>query len=329
MEEPETGIHSSPEELPLRSARAFTEGVTVSLTDDLPIRISASDADRAEAIRSVVGDLEPDRRDAELELHYADEPIALPERDPDESYPDLILWREGEVLLMHHRSGITAEATREGFTVGGPGPHVRVAFRRLFLPAITHVLGYRDMFVVHGGGLVRDGRAVLLLGATGKGKSTLVAAAANDGWNVLSDDLVIVRRGPDSILIAGIPKTVAIPSELGVEMEGSTRLPNDPRERDEMPSRILTRGWHPLRGVLRVGHGENPESEVETFSGPALMHFVIGSFPSAGNGDLLQRFYSLAAAVSRLPGWTLLHSRELDRRLESSARALDGVAATL
>jgi hypothetical protein len=329
MDEPETGIHSSADERPLRSARALTAGVTVSLTDDLPIRVAATDADKTEAIRSMLGDLPPDPRPAAFEIVYRDEPQELPEREPDETYSDLVLWREGDSLLLRHKSGITACATHEGFTAAGAGEAVRIAFRRLFQPAITHVLGYRDMFVVHGGGLVRDDRAVLLLGATGKGKSTLVAAAAKDGWRILSDDLVILQRGPEGLLIAGIPKTVAVPSELGVEIQGARRLPNDPRERDELPSHILTRGWHPLRAVLRVGHGSDLESEVEPFKGPALLHFVIGSFPSAGNGDLLQRFYPVAGAASRLPGWTLFHSRDLDRRLESSARALDGVYATL
>ncbi len=51
-------------------------------------------------------------------------------------------------------------------------------------------LEQRDALVLHGASAVRDGRAVLLLGPSGVGKSTLAAALAAAGFEILGDDTI-------------------------------------------------------------------------------------------------------------------------------------------
>ncbi|MGH2753623.1 MAG: hypothetical protein ACRDLB_04255 [Actinomycetota bacterium] len=323
-----TRIHRGADETDPRRTRAIVDGDRVRLAD-LLIELTATDLQRAEAIASVLGALPRGNGAPDLTIRFDDEQRGVPEREPDEEYPDLSVWRQGEELLLRHRDDVTARATTSGFAVGGKSDALRSAFRRISQPALTHVLGHHDRFVLHGGAIARNARAVVLLGATGQGKSTLVAAAASVGWKVLGDDLVILSSGPDGPRIVGIPKTVAIPSELGIKVPIAGRIPGDPRGRYELPPEVLTPGWHTLGAALRVAHGKEADSELEPFSGPRLMRFVIGSFPSAANPDLLQRFYPLAGTISRLPGWTLRHSADLAQRLESSARALDVLATNL
>lgn len=46
---------------------------------------------------------------------------------------------------------------------------------------------------VHAAALARDGRAVLLVGPSGTGKSTLAFQAAESGWDLVGDDFVLVH----------------------------------------------------------------------------------------------------------------------------------------
>ncbi len=68
---------------------------------------------------------------------------------------------------------------------------------RLFtLGSAWAALGYQRGFAVwHGSVVARGGRALLLCGAPGEGKSTLAAALAESGWVLVADDLSRVEAG--------------------------------------------------------------------------------------------------------------------------------------
>lgn len=64
-------------------------------------------------------------------------------------------------------------------------------FRWHFLElALFVMLPPRGLLGVHGAGLVKNGRAILLRAASGGGKSTLAFAGARNGWQVLAEDVV-------------------------------------------------------------------------------------------------------------------------------------------
>jgi hypothetical protein len=54
----------------------------------------------------------------------------------------------------------------------------------------------RSAFLAHGAAVAEDGRAVLLLGPGGAGKTTTALAAWSEGMDYLGDDYVLVRVGP-------------------------------------------------------------------------------------------------------------------------------------
>lgn len=102
---------------------------------------------------------------------------------------------------------------------------------------------------VHGSTVAKDGRAVLILGASGAGKSDLALRLIDRGFALVSDDRTIVKRDGDR-LIASAPPTIAgkleirgmgiidmpyegdVPVALIVELKGEIeRLPDDSRER--------------------------------------------------------------------------------------------------
>lgn len=57
------------------------------------------------------------------------------------------------------------------------------------------LVNYRDRTPVHAAGLVRNGRAVLLVGESGAGKSTLCYACVRAGFALLAEDTVCVSLG--------------------------------------------------------------------------------------------------------------------------------------
>jgi hypothetical protein len=70
--------------------------------------------------------------------------------------------------------------------------------------AVGALLIQRGMLVLHGNALERDGRAIVCLGHSGAGKSTVAYALMRQGWRLLADDLVAIT--PEGQVLPGIPR---------------------------------------------------------------------------------------------------------------------------
>lgn len=77
------------------------------------------------------------------------------------------------------------------------------AMENFLRSAVAWIAMERGGFLLHGAGIVRDGRCRLFYGPSGAGKSTL-AASSRDG-RVLSDDLTLVLTTPTGLVAAGSP----------------------------------------------------------------------------------------------------------------------------
>jgi serine kinase of HPr protein (carbohydrate metabolism regulator) len=103
---------------------------------------------------------------------------------------------------------------------------------------------------VHASTVAKDGRAVLLVGPSGSGKSDLALRMLDRGFTLVSDDRTIVSKDGDRLLASAPPNIAGkleirgigildmervdnIPVALLVELTSSDikRLPDDSRER--------------------------------------------------------------------------------------------------
>ena len=109
---------------------------------------------------------------------------------------------------------------------------------------------------VHASTVATDGRAVLIMGPSGSGKSDLALRLLDRGFTLVSDDQTIVKKSGDRLL-ASAPPTIAgklevrgigivdmehvgdVPVALIVELTSEIqRLPDDSRERPILGVRL-------------------------------------------------------------------------------------------
>lgn len=103
----------------------------------------------------------------------------------------------------------------------GPSAEWCVA-RGCIVPLLCQMLARRGQHVVHAACLAMDGRAVLLSGASGRGKTTTSLALAHSGMKLMGDDCCFARDDGDGLRVWGLlldckvhPNTLAMLPWLG------------------------------------------------------------------------------------------------------------------
>jgi hypothetical protein len=125
-------------------------------------------------------------------------------REPQiEMILDRLVWgqlREGALELCDARSSIRVDYERRTLSVvvADDGAASRyVLGHHMFPIGLGELLRSTGTYWVHAGAIVRDGRAVLLVGDSGAGKSTFSYQAIRSGLRCIADDAVLISSGPD------------------------------------------------------------------------------------------------------------------------------------
>jgi hypothetical protein len=298
---------------------------------DVPASFVAVDGARVAAIDRLLQGLLPHPGPPQLVVRYQRRRPAVPRRRPTHEYLDARVWHHDDELVVHlDHFPAGARVTPDEAWVGGDGDDLDRAFQQLFHFAVTHLLAHHQRYVLLAAALVGDdGGAYLVLGPTGRGKSTLALAAVAAGWGLLGDDLVVVRLGERGPEATGIARRVALPGDLGVTLPVPTPLiTGDQRGRRELGVESLRRGWFPVAGIVEVDHSASPDGELHELDGEHAMYRVLGSFASVTDPRLLPTFFPVAGTLCHVPTWRVGHGADAATRVRVAHRLLDQLATS-
>jgi hypothetical protein len=84
---------------------------------------------------------------------------------------------------------------------------VRISFLHF---AVTELLKLLGLYTLHATALEKDGRGVLIPGASGRGKTTSCISLLRDGYRLLSDDHPLVRENGQGLEILSFPVKIDV-----------------------------------------------------------------------------------------------------------------------
>ena len=191
------------------------------------------------------------------------------------------------------------------------------------------LLHQRAVLPLHASSIVIDGRAVVLVGNSGLGKSTLASAALRAGYRLLSDDITVIRLGKD-----GAPWALAGSPHLRLQDDAITATGVDPsgvsighihdnkkiwrRQADDLsPASVAA--------VFRLGIAATPDAEptIERLNGLDAIVPLSDMIYRARLSRKLGHITALAQTCLHLaevaPFYRLTRSNRLDRLNETLA----------
>jgi hypothetical protein len=275
---------------------------------DLPVRLTVNDSALAAEIRELFGPMAEHPGPYEAEIVVDASAPATPAREPDEFYEVISLWRDGDELVVDSGGTLRAHATATRAVIGGAtgdGPSGAVMLRRIAHHVIAHLLSLNGRLVAHGAAVGRAGKAVLLLGGSGSGKSTSAYLASMAGWSLLSDDLVVVRRSGGSggsggsvegIEAIGIHRALAVPPDVADADAAGIAFDFRGRRR---PNVTLDARPFQVAAVVVVEHGVGT-GRVEAMTGVDMARVFLASAPAAGNTDVAAEVLRAAGVLATL-----------------------------
>ncbi len=199
------------------------------------------------------------------------------------------------------------------------------------MAVLGHVAARQGWNSLHSGLIPTPQGAILLIGESGKGKSTTAAAALHLGWPVESDDVTFLRSDGPDIMAMGLPRVLSVPDAAlsdGFRVGPVPRL--DHRARRSVRDFPRRGGWHRVVGVIEVDHGFETGTTISSLSSLELIQALVrnqaiaGAIPGHDAG--LKR---LLAGLGNVPTARLELGTDGASRLDSTAASLRSLANRL
>lgn len=199
-------------------------------------------------------------------------------------------YADGTRVALDDRGGHVWATWREAATLEDTATY-------LLGPVMGFVLRLRGVPCLHASAVSVDGRAIAFAGHAGSGKSTLAAALGLRGYDVLTEDVLALRREGDRIVAApGYPVVRLWPSSAAALCGSPEALPR------------ITPGWD--KRFLALGAGNAP------FAPRALPLGAVCVLDDRGGRTPIARLEPSEAFV-----WLVAHAysaRLLDRRMRAT-----------
>ncbi len=158
----------------------------------------------------------------DIRCRWASVPPA-PETQADAEDGQAYRLSADEILYVKQHCGrFLVRAGREILVEAEPGVEERVVRLSLFGPALALALLQRGLLILHGGAVAIGDQAVLVLGPSGTGKSTMTAELCHQGGRILTDDVVVMDTSASTIrVLPGVPLLKLWPDAVDDAPEGT------------------------------------------------------------------------------------------------------------
>jgi hypothetical protein len=300
----------------------------------VPIALDATDDARWRAVDALFGTCRDVTAAPELSIELGAVAPDSPARPADVHFSDVDMWFTDRGIVTRHESGLTI--ARDGLAIEAGGPDIGGDLSRAFRRSVQHVLvdamADLDRFALHAAAFEAPGGdgAVVVLGDTGAGKSTLAIVAQSSGWAVLTDDICWLRLDGNCLTVTGFPKPLHVPPDLRHAVPDATdRIVGDERSRFVSRAGLATDDVpRVVRGVVEVRHGTAAEGALTPLPpGPELFKTAMRSFPLQRSPSRVRDFFPYAARLSRLPASRLEHAADPATRAAHAAELLESAWA--
>jgi hypothetical protein len=189
---------------------------------------------------------------------------------------------------------------------------------------------------LHGSSAVKEGRAVVIIGACGSGKSTTAAGLASRGWTPICDDLVpiTVDKSLGRIIVSpGIPAPSLLPDSFKKFAKGS-------EAKEEVQQRPLKKRLHklnqslfylpsPLAAIICLDSDSIPNPIISPITGYERLHILVQHQSSIQGLDFPQKQLSkLIALQNGIRLYSLTRPRDRDS-LDEIVGIIDAMALTI
>ncbi len=289
----------------------------------VPVALRASDDERDRNLRASLEIFAPTSEEAVATISVDAQSAEAPTRPAHSEMLGIKFWDGPDGVVVSAPSGLVITVTGTRAQIHLPDLAALPFFEGCVYLPLAWLLARHDRFVLHGAAIVRDGRALLLLGRSGAGKSTLAVSALEAGWLALADDVVIVHPDGDGPCIHGIHRVPAVPTEIGGRLAESAPRLDDPRNRATLPRTLLTGGGHRLAGVVVITHADAAGGSLQPATGHLALPLLLQSFAGSIDTSLRAAFFETARVLSRLPIWELGHAADPAIRRERAVHHLE------
>jgi len=175
---------------------------------------------------------------------------------------------------------------------------------------------------MHAAGLVRNGRALALIGPSHSGKSTLAGWLTKSGWGFLTDEVSLLDSAAEQPVIHPFPRPIGVrrPGPLDEYID-------EPGSESEVlvPATVLGElaSPAPLVALVCPTYEAGSTGTLEALSAASALALIADQLPSLGR-DGAQVFHALARVVEKIPAFSLMVD-DLDTATRQLAQLVDGL----
>lgn len=233
---------------------------------------------------------------------------------------DLSLESFGDGWLVRHEAAGVIAISDHARTLRCycPDPtRLAVLAEILVRRVLPRVSTFFDRFPIHAASL-SDGRGVILLmGASGAGKSTMTAALAQRlGWTIFADDMSVLK---DESVLSAYPTAPGVSvwpeSQIGLALPPGECQPLQSYEGKVWfaPTGVGDPSPRPVQAVVLLSHASGNRIETRLMSGPALLVTMarqLVAFNPRDHSHIESLMARLTRIVDRQPVYALSYPRD-------------------